>query len=164
MKKLSILILVVGISFTALAFLSGPIDTRQEQNEKAVKEVIQKRYQGLNEMFRGDISTIKAIWSHEKDVSYLGPIGGIKVGWQEVLKDWEEQAAKKLGGKVIPSNMHYAVGDNMAVVVNDETGENVDKQGKPQKVKIRATHVLRKENGEWKIISEHLDKLPFLKQ
>lgn len=132
------------------------------KDRKAVELLIQKRYKALNLMFTGDISLIKEIWSHNDDVTYLGPEGGIKTGWQEVLKDWESQAAMKLGGYVSPSNIHITIGQNMGVVVNDEIGKNVDKYGNSQTVFIRATHVLRKENGEWKIISEHTDKLNFL--
>ena len=43
---------------------------------------------------------MKKVWSHAEDVTYMGPGGGFRVGWSEVLKDWESQAAMKLGGKV----------------------------------------------------------------
>lgn len=132
------------------------------RDKKEVALVIEKRYKALNQMFTGDISLMKEIWSHADDVTYMGPGGGIKVGWLEVLKDWESQAAMKLGGTVNASDFHYVIDEYMAVVVNNEVGTNIDKHGQLQTVHIRNTHVLRKEYGEWKIISEHTDKLNFI--
>jgi len=138
-------------------------DSAMSKDKKEVALVIEKRYKALNQMFTGDISLIKEIWSHADDVTYMGPGGGIRIGWNEVLKDWESQAALKLGGSVSPSNIHYTLGKDMAVVVNDEVGKNIDDEGKLETVHIRATHVLRKENGQWKIIAEQTDKLSFVK-
>lgn len=137
-------------------------DSSLQASKKEIKLLIEKRYEALNNMFKGDISLMKTIWSHADDVTYMGPAGGIKVRWKEVLKDWEFQASLKLGGKVTPSNIHITIGSDMAVVVNNEKGENIDTKGNLQTVYIRATHVLRKENGLWKIIAEHTDKLSFL--
>ncbi len=138
-------------------------DYNMSKDKKEVALVIEQRYKALNEMFTGNIDLIKEIWSHADDVTYMGPGGGITVGWNNVLKDWESQAALKLGGHVTPSNIHYTIGHDMAVVVNDEIGKNIDKEGKLETVHIRATHVLRKENGTWKIIAEQTDKLNFIK-
>ena len=100
-------------------------------------------------------------WSHPADVTYMGPVGGFKVGWSEVLKDWETQAAMKLGGKVEASDVRIVVGKDIAVVCNYEKGEN-NVEGKVQKVSIRATNTYRKEGGKWKMIGHHTDLLPYL--
>jgi ketosteroid isomerase-like protein len=55
------------------------------------------------------------------------------------------------------------VGQDLATVECVEVGENIV-NGKPTKVSIRATNTFRKENGQWKIIGHHTDKLPFLEQ
>jgi len=54
-------------------------------------------YAAINKMFIGEIAPIKAVWSHADDVTYLGPTGQFEHGWKTVLKDWEGQAALKLG-------------------------------------------------------------------
>jgi ketosteroid isomerase-like protein len=41
-------------------------------------------------------------------------------------------------------------------------GSNLDAEGRPLQVSIRATNVFRKENGDWKMIGHHTDLLPFL--
>ncbi len=115
-------------------------------------------------MFKGNIEPMKEVWSHADDVTYMGPTGGIKIGWQEVLSDWQSQADMKLGGTVNPQDMKIYVGSNLAITVNYEKGSNINAEGKPQEVSIRATNTFRKEDGKWKMIGHHTDLLPFLQE
>ena len=151
------LLILTGFFFSQSSFAS---DSDKREVEKAVAEF----YIALNAMFLGDLSPMKTIWSHAEDVTYLPPDGSFQVGWKNVLKDWEKQAAMKLGGKVSSENMKIFVGKEIAVVQNFEKGENVDPQGNPLSVSIRATNLFRKEGGKWKMIGHHTDKLPFLEK
>jgi len=148
-----------------LAVFIGSINTQASENdEKAVKQVVSQFYVALNEMFKGNIEPMKEVWSHADDVTYMSPTGGIKIGWQQVLTDWQAQAAMKLGGTVKPENMTITVGNNLAFTTNYEKGSNVDSEGKPIEVSIRATNTFRKEDGKWKMIGHHTDLLPFLQK
>lgn len=159
MKKktawLAILLAFVGL-------MAANATNSSEDDAKAVKKAAAQFYTALNAMFTGDLSPMKEVWSHADDVTYMGPAGGFRVGWDEVLADWESQAALKLGGKVTPKKMQITLGQQIAVTHNYEIGENI-KQAKLQKVSIRATNLFRKENGKWKMIGHHTDLLPFLK-
>ena len=132
--------------------------------EKAVGEANVQFYAALNAMFTGDVSGMKQIWSHADDVTYMGPGGGFQVGWEQVWATWETQAALKLGGKIKPDEMRVTVGGDLAFVNCYELGNNLDAQGQPQHVSIRATNLFRKENGEWKMIGHHTDLLPYLEK
>ena len=148
-----------------LAVFIGSINTQASENdEKAVKQAVSQFYVALNEMFKGKIEPMKEVWSHADDVTYMGPTGCIKIGWQQVLADWEAQAAMKLGGTVKPENMTITVGNNLAFTTNYEKGSNINAEGKPQEVSIRATNTFRKEDGKWKMIGHHTDLLPFLQK
>jgi ketosteroid isomerase-like protein len=94
-------------------------------------------------------------------VTYMGPDGKYIVGWDQVVSNWKSQAAKKLGGQITAENVHMTVGQDLATVESIEVGENIV-DGKTTKVSIRATNTYRKENGQWKMIGHHTDKLPFL--
>jgi ketosteroid isomerase-like protein len=135
-----------------------------EADEKAVRNAVAQFYAALNEMFTGELGQMKKVWSHADDVTYMGPGGGFQIGWNDVLKNWEVQAAMKLGGKVEPADMRITVGTDLAVVSNYEKGENINAKGEPQKVSIRATNIFRKEDGAWKMIGHHTDLLPYLEQ
>ena len=134
-----------------------------EKDEKAVRQANTRFYKALNDLFKGDLVRMKAAWSHADDVTYMGPGGGIQVGWDRVIASFETQAAKKLGGVVRPEKINVTVGRDIAIVGCYEVGENVV-AGKTQKVSIRATNIFRKENGQWKMIGHHTDLLPFLQQ
>jgi ketosteroid isomerase-like protein len=129
------------------------------KKEMAVREAADRFYDALNALFKNDIEPMKAVWSHADDVIYMGPGGSIKVGWKKVLKDWEAQGARKLGGKIAPKDVHFAVSDDLAVMYGVESGKNTNINGKPEKVAIRVTNTFRKEKGEWKMIGHHTDLL-----
>jgi ketosteroid isomerase-like protein len=114
-------------------------------------------YAALNEMFVGNITPMEAVWSHESDVSQLGPMGGRIVGWDAVGKEWRREAALKLGGKVVAENMQVVAGPCMGYTVTEEVGENMTADGKPVEVRFRATNIFRKEQGGWKMVHHHTD-------
>src|SRR5262249_16791935 len=116
-------------------------------DEKAVREAAARFYSALNVMFTGALEPMKQVWSHAEDVTYMGPGGGFRVGWSEVLRDWEKQAAMKLGGKVEAAEIRLVVGHDLAITQNYEKGENKGQDGKTLTVLIRATNVFRKEKG-----------------
>ncbi len=152
----------VGLAILVLT-LAGTSAARSahaaEGEEKAVIEAVAQFYDALNAMFAGDLALMKEVWSRADDVTYMGPGGGFQIGWDQVLSSWEEQAEMKLGGEVRPEDMRITVGRDLAVTQNFEKGENVDAEGKPQKVSIRATNLFRKEDGKWKMIGHHTDLL-----
>lgn len=160
-KQLTILAIVMLSVVVPMAVNS----TLAEENATApVQAAAEQFYVALNAIFSGDLGPMKDVWSHKSDVTYMGPGGGRRVGWQQVLADWETQAGRKLEGEVEPQNMQIHMGRDLAIVNNFESGQNVDADGKPQEVEIRATSVFRKEDGQWKMIGHHTDLLPFLQQ
>jgi len=157
----------IGLTMLVLTIAGDLASDRahaRDTDEKAVVEAANGFYVALNAMFTGDLTRMVDVWSHAEDVTYMGPGGGFQVGWTQVLSAWKEQAEMKLGGQVRPENMRVTVGRDLAVAHNFELGENVDAQGKRQKVSIRATNLFRKENGTWKMIGHHTDLLPHLQK
>ena len=132
-------------------------------NEMAVRQAADAFYGALNALFKGDVAAMKDVWSHHDDVVYMGPGGSIKVGWDKVFKDWESQAARKLGGKVMPKDVHFTVGEQIAVMYALESGANTNIDGKTKEVAIRVTNLFRKEGDEWKVIGHHTDRLAGIK-
>jgi len=155
----------ISISILSVAVLvCATLALAAEKDEQPVRNAVAQFYAALNDMFTGELAQMKKVWSHADDVTYMGPGGGFQVGWNQVLKNWEAQAALKLGGKVEPADMRVTVGTEIAVVSCYEKGENTNAKGETQKVSIRATNIFRKENGEWKMIGHHTDLLPYLAQ
>lgn len=131
-------------------------------DEQEIREAVGRFYFALNVLFEGELGPMKEVWSHADDVTYMGPGGGLRVGWEQVLADWKVAAAMKLGGTIIPEDMHMMVAQDIAVVQNYENGQNTNAGGKTQQVSIRVTNLFRKEDGQWKMVGHHTDLLPFL--
>ena len=151
------LLLILGV-------LHAQTSQESTDDRKAVIKTAEQFYSALNAMFTGNLEPMQEVWSHADDVTYMGPDGSFKIGWEQVFKDWEMQADMKLGGKVSPKDMQVTVGRDLAIVSNYELGENVGPNAEPLEVEIRATNLFRKENGKWKMIGHHTDTLPFLKK
>jgi ketosteroid isomerase-like protein len=155
---------VANIVFSVVGLIPECTASAAEKDTEAVRAAAEEFYSALNVLFTGELGLMKKLWSHKDDVTYMGPAGGFRLGWKQVLADWETQAALRLGGKVEPKEMRITVGRDLAIVNNYEIGQNVMADGKPQEVKIRATNLFRNENGKWKMIGHHTDLLPFLQK
>lgn len=159
-NKISIFLSIVALVMSCLSFSAST--HAAEADEQAVIAATTQFYVALNSFFKGDLEEMKEVWSHADDVTYMGPVGGLKVGWDQVLKHLEILSAMNIGGVIVPGDMHMVVGQDIAVVINFENGENLDATGKLQKVSIRATNTFRKEDGKWKMIGHHTDMMPWL--
>tara|TARA_R110000868_G_scaffold91999_9_gene254991 strand:+ start:1367 stop:1861 length:495 start_codon:yes stop_codon:yes gene_type:complete len=133
-----------------------------DNEEAAVLAANAGFYSALNILFTGDAAPMMDVWSHAEDVTYMGPTGTYDRGWKAISKNWEAQAALKLGGKVEPAEMNTVVGTDIAVISEYEEGENTNADGEVAKVKLRGTNIFRKEDGAWKLIGHHTDTLPYL--
>jgi ketosteroid isomerase-like protein len=156
------LILWSALFLVAACFANPTVSLADDT--KGVEQATAQFYKSLNTMFTGDAGPMQEIWSHADDVTFMGPAGGLQVGWSEVRANWEAQAALKLGGKVEPYGLRVTVGNDLAFTQCYEQGNNLDAQGRKMQVSIRATNVFRRENGEWKMIGHHTDLLPFLEK
>jgi len=126
-----------------------------------VERAVDGFFAALNAMFKGELEPMKEVWSHADDVTYLGPVGGVLVGWDAVLKSWEKQAAMNLGGEVHPVGTRIFLGGDLAAVQCLGQGENMP-GGEGAAVNVRGTSLYRKEDRAWKMISHHMDPLPYL--
>ncbi|MFM9024461.1 MAG: YybH family protein [Planctomycetaceae bacterium] len=151
------------VAFASIILVSAPPAQAADDDTAAVTSALTGFHEALNVLFTGDAAPIKAAWSHAGDVTYMGPMGDMQVGWSQVEPYWDRQAAKKLGGRVDAADVHVTASPTLAVAHYYEKGENVI-DGKPQPVNIRATTTFRKEGGQWKVIGHHTDTLAYLQK
>ncbi|MEQ8818297.1 MAG: nuclear transport factor 2 family protein [Thalassobaculum sp.] len=145
----------------ALTLVTLAHATAARADEAAVRAAADRFYAALNVMFTGDVQPMLEVWSHADDITYMGPGGGLHVGWVQVAPIWKATAEMKLGGSVEPTEMRVNAGADLAVTSNYEVGRNIV-DGKTETVTIRATNIFRLENGQWKMIGHHTDLLSFL--
>lgn len=155
------MICTAALILAAAACVAGAAFSSNGETQ-SIEQANQELYAALNALFTGNPEPLENVWSHADDVTYLGPMGGILVGWDQVKASGQQQAGLKLGGHIEPSDIHITLGKDLAIVQCYERGQNFDAQGRPLPVSIRATNIFRNENGQWKLISHHTDLLPFL--
>ena len=147
----ALMIAVASISLTVAA-------NAADASSSSLKAANKNFYKSLNIMFTGNIAPMISLWSHGNDVTYLGPDGWFLTGWSSVKGCWNEQAAMKLRGKAASSNFRYFMVQGSGIAVVQDIEEVTTDKG--LKLLMRATNVYRLENGSWKMVSHHTDKLP----
>lgn len=115
-------------------------------------------YAALGAVLGGDAGPMLELWSHEDDVSYMSPFGELLRGWEPIRASWMEQAEAQLGGVVRGEELHLVEGDLLGFAVGFERGE-VQVDGTPTPVDIRATSIFRREDGRWRMVGHHTDPL-----
>ena len=141
--------------------IASPQDNAPTIDRQAVTAPTVNFYAALNAMFTGDGQPMKDAWSHAEDITYMGPDGVYLVGWKAIEPEWNAQAAKKLGGRVTPQQLHTVVGADLAAINCIESGENIV-NGKKEIVRLRSSTLFRKENGAWKVIGHQTDLLGYM--
>lgn len=126
-----------------------------------VREATDTFYSALQAMFRGDSAPMKAAWWHDADTSYMGPGGDYVIGWDDISKEWDRQAALKLGGSVSPTRLHVVIGDDLAAINCIEVGSN-EVDGKKTTVSIRSSTLFRRKGDVWKTIAHQTDMLGYV--
>lgn len=161
--RTSIVMATAALALVFAATVSARNVSTAPSDESTVQQATVNFYTAINAMFQGDIEPMKDVWSHADDITYMGPDGTVNVGWNKVLGNLQNQATMKLGGEIRHEQIMVTIGRDLAVMECHEIGENIV-NGKPTQILLRATNVFRKENGEWKLIGHHTDKLPFMQE
>lgn len=151
---------IAAVAMSMVLFAQTACASSVKNNNESAMAALNQFYSALNDMLKGDVEPMKAVWSHADDVVYMGPFGDMQTGWKAVLANWQGQADMKMGGQVTLKDPRIIMGKTMFTAFDYEIGTNVDENGHPQKVDIRSTNVFRKENGKWRMVGHHTDRFP----
>ena len=108
----------------------------------------------------GDVSAIKALHSKADDVTSFYGWGGYEKGWEAVSKRWDWAGTQFLGGTVAHETVSTIVAGDLAYAAQLETF-NARRPGgtAPVQWTNRVTHIFRRENGEWRLVHRHANRL-----
>jgi len=108
----------------------------------------------------GDVSGIKALYSHGDDATSFYGWGGYEKGWDAVSRRWDWAGRQFKGGTVSYENVTTIVGAELAYTTDIETFK-VDMAGMdgPTQRSNRVTHIFRLEGGEWRLLHRHANRL-----
>lgn len=124
--------------------------------EREVHEASKLFYTALNRMIQGDAGSLAEIWSHGTTVTTMHPIGGLQVGWKNVLESFQQVAQIASGGHVTLEDQIIQVAGDLAYELGVERGEATF-AGQQVTLNHRVTNIYRRETTGWKIVHHHTD-------
>jgi ketosteroid isomerase-like protein len=110
-----------------------------------------------NQMVNGD-SHLWQLYSHAPDATLFGGWGGHEKGWEQLEARWRMVIGRYRTGKMTIEPIAKHVSEDLAVTVQFVRGEATFSDGSAGKVGLRVTHVLRREDGKWRIVHRHADE------
>lgn len=114
----------------------------------------------LADVANGDIAAIKALYSHSDEATSFYGWGGYEKGWEAVSKRWDWAGQQFKGGTVAHENVTTVVGNDIALVTDIESFEVALAPGAaPSRWTNRVTHVFRFEDGAWRLLHRHANRL-----
>jgi ketosteroid isomerase-like protein len=126
----------------------------------AVAEITALLDAATGRMLDGDGGGWKDLVSGQDDVTLLGAYGGHTTGLDEVATRFDYVAGTYAGaeGTTWRENVASWVGDDWACFVDIEHHRAI-LDGSPADFSYRATHLLRREQGEWRVVLRHADPI-----
>lgn len=129
--------------------------------EAGVQQAIERLHAAMNTLISGDTGPIKAIYSHRDDATSFYGWGGYEVGWEAVDRRWDWAGQQfQGGGPVTYETLTTVITPDLAYVTEVETiRTRVDGLDQPTQWSNRVTHVFRREDGEWRLVHRHANRL-----
>lgn len=129
--------------------------------EQGVRQAIERLHAAMNTLMSGDTSAIRALCSHRDDVTAFLGWGGYEKGWQEVSERWDWAGEQFKGGEPVTyQNLTTIITAGLAYMTDIETIRvQLDGMDKPTQWSNRVTHIFRLEDGEWRLVHRHANRL-----
>jgi ketosteroid isomerase-like protein len=129
--------------------------------EVSVHAAIARLHAAMARVANGDVSDIKRLYSHTADATSFYGWGGYEKGEQAVSKRWDWAGQQFRGGTVRHENITTVITPEMFYVTDIETFESQRVAGVEGLTgwSNRVTHIFRREQGEWRLIHRHANRL-----
>ena len=133
----------------------------EQARDDGWRRAVERLGAAMNTLMSGDASAIKALYSHGDDVTAFFGWGGYEKGWAEVSRRWDWAAEQfKGGGPVTYEHLTATIAPGLAVTTHIEsTRVRLAGTAEPTAWSNRVTHVFRLEDGEWRLVPRHANRL-----
>ncbi|MEZ5850568.1 MAG: nuclear transport factor 2 family protein [Hyphomicrobiaceae bacterium] len=129
--------------------------------DQSIRDAIARLHDAMAKVANGDVAAIKALYTHTDEATSFYGWGGYEKGWEGVSRRWDWAARQFQGGSVRYESVSVVVGADMFLATDIETYENQRMAGVEGLTgwTNRVTHVFRRENGEWRLVHRHGNRL-----
>ena len=128
--------------------------------EPSVRDAIERLHAAMGKVAMGDVSAIKALCSHSDEATSFYGWGGYEKGWKAVSERWDWAGRQFKGGTVSHHILTTLVSGDLAFTTAIETFRaRMDGMERPTQWSNRVTHVFRREDGAWRLLHRHANRL-----
>jgi ketosteroid isomerase-like protein len=136
------------------------MNTSAPSRATAFAVALERLRSALSHVANGNIGPIKALYSHSDDATSFYGWGGYEKGWDEVSRRWDWAAQQFKGGTVSHRNITTVIGEDLAYTTDIETfSVKMPAMEQPTQWANRVTHVFRFEDGDWRLLHRHANRL-----
>ena len=129
--------------------------------EDNVDELIKQFTLAQGELLKGNSEPAKEMCSHRQDVTLANPLGPVVHGWEHVAAATDQAASQFRDGEYVGvEDVSKYVTPELAYIVRIERAKaKVGGQQAVSPITLRATMIMRPEDGVWKIVHRHADPI-----
>lgn len=130
------------------------------QRDAFLADMLPRQDAAERAMLNGDADVRRALWTRHDPVNLFGAAVPVRSGWADVDRTfgWVASRFSDLTDYRFELVAAEADGD-LAYTIGFEH-KTVRVHGEEKTYTLRATHIYRRENGEWKIVHRHGDYVP----
>ena len=124
-------------------------------------QVVERYHSALHSFARGDPEPVKALYSHQDDVTLANPFGPPVRGRADVADRLDYAASRFRDGRPVGvQNLALIVGTDLASLLEIERWETkVGERDEITPFVLRVTSVFRWENASWLLVHRHADPI-----
>jgi ketosteroid isomerase-like protein len=129
--------------------------------EDVVDDFIEQFNLAQGELLKGNPEPVKNLCSHRPDVTLANPLGPVVRGWEQVAAATDQAASQFRDGEYVGvEDVSKYVTPELAYIVRIERAKaKVGGQQAVSPIALRATMIMRPEDGVWKIVHRHADPI-----
>lgn len=132
----------------------------QHAAEAEIEQLKQLLLAANNQFAQGDATQLQELCSHREDVTLFGGASGYEHGWEQVGPRYRWASASFSGGRMTSQVLATHVTADLACTVELERWDvRLASTGAAATIELRVTQVYRREQGSWKLIHRHADRL-----
>jgi ketosteroid isomerase-like protein len=124
-------------------------------------EVVKQYHLAAREFVKGNPEPYKMVFSHREDVTFANPYGPPVRGWEQAAERLERAASYLRDGEItgFESVAKYVTLELVYVVQLVREKAKVGGREDITPIALRATMILRPEEGTWKVVHLHADPI-----
>ena len=129
--------------------------------ETGIEEAIKQYHAALDQFAKGNPEAVKAMFSHQEDVTLANPFGPAVRGWKEVSDALDFASSRFRDGEVadVESFARYLTADLASMFEIERWNAKVGDREDVSPFELRVTSTFRLEVDGWKLVHRHADPI-----